>query len=56
MYQVGQDITHLGLAGDSPTSFPETLRRLDDLHEQLVVLIEQLQSAVINELRWPVIT
>ena len=56
MYRVSHEITQSGAAGGSAEASREKLRRLDDLHEEVAKLITDLQTAVIDELRWPIIT
>jgi len=56
MYRVSHEITQSGAAGGSAEASREKLRRLDDLHEEVSKLITDLQTAVVDELRWPIIT
>ena len=56
MYRVSHEITQSGAAGGSAEASREKLRRLDDLHEEVAKLITDLQTAVVDELRWPIIT
>ncbi|HPH12634.1 MAG TPA: EAL domain-containing protein [Burkholderiaceae bacterium] len=56
MYRLSHDITSTGLSGGYEAASAEKLQRLEDLHGQLAKLVTDLQSAVIEELRWPIIT
>ncbi|MFM2275495.1 MAG: hypothetical protein RL211_1367 [Pseudomonadota bacterium] len=56
MYRVSHEITQSGASGGSVETCREALRELDDLHEQVTKRITDLQVAVIDELRWPIIS